>query len=48
MDDSKAWFDQGKEYERERIIALLTRYIDYSGKFDAEAYKIIQHIKRDN
>jgi hypothetical protein len=24
MSDSKSWFEQGKEYERERIIAMLT------------------------
>ena len=28
MTDSKAWFEQGKEYERERIIALLEARID--------------------
>lgn len=39
-------FLSGVDYEQTRIIALLIRYIDYSGKFDAEAYKIIEHIRR--
>ena len=60
MTDSKAWFEQGKQHERERIIALFKEHIlfeDVTGTYcscDIETYDIgyanhiMQLIKAEN
>ena len=47
MTDSKAWFEQGKKHERERIIALIEAKDEWHYAF-SDVSDIIALIKGEN